>query len=55
MCGRKDRCSRRVADIWRREGKRLVENRVFVDIIDMLLQLGRDPFAEAGIEIRADR
>ena len=45
----------RVADIWRREGERLVENWVFVDIIDMLLQLGQDPFAEAGIEIQAGR
>ena len=44
----------RVADIWRRDGDRLVENWVFVDIIDMLLQLGRDPFAEAGIDIRAE-
>ncbi len=42
----------RVADIWRREGDRLVENWVFVDIVDMLQQLGRDPFAEVGIDLR---
>ncbi|MEM8815432.1 MAG: ester cyclase [Pseudomonadota bacterium] len=41
----------RVADIWRRAGDRLVENWVFVDVIDMLLQLDVDVFAEAGIEI----
>lgn len=41
----------RVADVWRREGGLLVENWVFVDLIDMARQLGRDLFAAAGIEI----
>ena len=41
----------RVADIWRRSGDRLVENWVFVDLVDMLLGLGFDVFAEAGIEV----
>ena len=45
----------RVADIWRRDGDLLVENWVFVDVVDMALQLGRDLFADAGIEIRLDR
>lgn len=44
----------RVADIWRRQGDLLIENWVFVDIIDMALQLGRDLFADAGITIRLD-
>lgn len=41
----------RVADIWRRAGPLLVENWVFVDIVDMLKQLGHDAFAEVGIQI----
>jgi hypothetical protein len=41
----------RVADIWRREGDLLVENWVLVDLVDMLLQLGRDVFTELEIEI----
>lgn len=44
----------RVADVWRRENDLLVENWVFVDIIDMAQQLGRDLFADAGISIRLD-
>ncbi len=43
----------RVADIWRRSGDKLIENWVFVDVIDMLLQLGVDLFSRAGIEIDA--
>jgi hypothetical protein len=35
----------RVMDIWRREGAWLRENWVFVDIIDLLRQLGVDVFA----------
>lgn len=35
----------RVMDIWRREGARLRENWVFVDLIDLLRQLGVDVFA----------
>lgn len=42
----------RVADLWRRQGNLLVENWVFVDLIDMAAQLGRDLFADAGITIR---
>lgn len=41
----------RVADFWRREGDVLVENWVFVDLVDMLLQLDYDVFREAGIDI----
>jgi len=44
----------RVADIWRRQDNLLIENWVFVDIIDMALQLGRDLFADAEITIRLD-
>lgn len=41
----------RVADIWRRDGERLAENWVFVDVIEMLHQLGRDVFADADLHI----
>ena len=41
----------RVADIWRRDGDLLVENWVFVDVIDMLQQLGVDAWRKAGIEL----
>ena len=44
----------RVADIWRRQGNLLVENWVFVDLVDMLLQLDCDVFKKAGIEINPD-
>ena len=44
----------RVADVWRRRDDLLIENWVFVDIVDMALQLGRDLFADAGISIRLD-
>lgn len=44
----------RVADIWRRQGDLLVENWVFVDIVDMLLQLGVDLFEKAGIDIQLE-
>lgn len=42
----------RVADVWRRSGDLLVENWVFVDLVDMLLQLEFDVFQQAGVEIR---
>ncbi|MEH6590548.1 MAG: ester cyclase [Halioglobus sp.] len=38
--------SLRVMDIWRREGDRLRENWVAIDIPDMLLQMGLDVFAQ---------
>lgn len=41
----------RVCDWWRREGDRLVENWVFVDVPHLLVQLGRDLFA--GVEAAA--
>jgi predicted ester cyclase len=34
----------RVIDVWRREGDRLAENWVFIDLIDLLDQLGLDVF-----------
>ena len=36
----------RVMDWWRREGERLIENWVLIDMIDVLRQFGRDLFAE---------
>ncbi len=42
----------RVADIWRRQDDLLVENWVFVDIPDMLLQLGVDVFRASGIKLQ---
>jgi len=36
----------RVCDWWRRDGDKLVENWVFVDIPHVLLQMGRDVFSE---------
>ena len=41
----------RVSDWWRREGDVLVENWVFVDLIDMLKQLDYDVFEAVDIEI----
>ena len=41
----------RVSDWWRRDGDTLVENWVFVDLIDMLKQLDYDVFKETNIEI----
>ena len=38
--------SLRVMDIWRREGNRLRENWVAIDIPDMLMQMGLDVFAQ---------
>ncbi|TRW17754.1 nuclear transport factor 2 family protein [Glacieibacterium frigidum] len=39
------RIEMRVMDFWRREGERLVENWVFIDIPDLLRQFGVDVFA----------
>ena len=36
----------RVCDWWRREGDVLIENWVFVDIPDVLLQMGYDLFGK---------
>ena len=41
----------RVADWWRRDGDLLVENWVFVDLIDMLLQLDYDVFEVVDIKL----
>ena len=41
----------RVSDWWRREGNKLVENWVFVDLVDMLKQLDYDVFKAVDIEI----
>ena len=41
----------RVSDWWRRDGDTLVENWVFVDLIDMLKQLDFDVFKKTNIEI----
>ncbi len=38
--------SLRVMDIWRREGELLKENWVAIDILDMLMQMGLDVFAQ---------
>jgi len=38
------RVNMRCIDLWRREGDFLAENWVFLDIIDILLQLGVDIF-----------
>ena len=37
----------RVMDWWRRDGDRLAENWIFIDLPELFLQLGRDLFAEA--------
>ncbi len=37
----------RVMDWWRRDGDLLSENWIFIDIPELLHQLGRDIFAEA--------
>ena len=44
----------RVADWWRRDGETLVENWVFVDLVDMLKQLEYDVFKATNIEILID-
>ena len=41
----------RISDWWRREGNKLVENWVFVDLVDMLKQLDYDVFKAVDIEI----
>ncbi len=42
------RVSMRVMDLWRREGALLKENWVYIDIPDLLLQMGVDIFARAA-------
>ncbi len=46
------RANMRVMDFWRREGDMLVENWVFIDMIDLLRQIGVCPIARAA-EMRA--
>lgn len=43
------RVTMRVMDFWRREGSQLRENWVFIDLVDLLAQMGIDVFARAGI------
>jgi predicted ester cyclase len=43
----------RVMDWWRRQGDRLVENWVFIDMIDLFLQMDVDLFAEMQKQIRS--
>jgi len=43
-----NRIGMRVMDFWRRDADRLVENWVFIDIPDLLLQMGVDVFARAA-------
>ena len=38
------KCYPRVMDFWRREGNKFMENWVFIDLVDMLGQLGTDVF-----------
>ena len=46
------RLTMRVADFWRREGGALRENWVFIDIPDVLWQMGLDVFARTRLAIR---
>jgi hypothetical protein len=39
----------RVMDFWRREGDRLDENWVMIDLIDLLAQMGLDVFARMNV------
>lgn len=45
----------RVMDFYRREDELLRENWVFIDILDILIQLGLDPFARLASEARHRR
>ena len=45
----------RVSDWWRRKGDQLVENWVFVDLVDMLMQLDYDVFKAVNIEISIEK
>ena len=40
--------SMRGLDWWKRDGDKLLENWVFVDLLDLFVQFGRDPLAEAA-------
>ena len=42
----------RISDWWRREGNLLIENWVFVELIDMLKQLDYDVFKETNIQLQ---
>jgi hypothetical protein len=42
----------RVADWWRREGDRLAQNWVFIDLPHLFLQMGLDLFARLQTERR---
>lgn len=42
------RITMRVMDFWRREGDLLIENWVFIDLLDLLLQMGVDVMARMG-------
>ena len=44
----------RISDWWRRDGDKLVENWVFVDLVNMLKQLEYDVFEATNIEILID-
>ncbi len=45
----------RVMDFYRREGDHLRENWVFIDLLDIQIQLGLDPFARLACEVRRRR
>lgn len=48
------RIGMRVMDFWRRDGERLAENWVFIDLLDLLLQMGVDVLARhASHPVRA--
>ncbi|MEM1214327.1 MAG: ester cyclase [Bacteroidota bacterium] len=49
------RVTMRVTDFWRREGDRLVENWVFIDMIHLTKQLGVDVFALLAEAVNAKR
>ncbi len=42
----------RVMDFYRREAALLRENWVFIDLLDLMLQLGLDPFERLAFEVR---
>lgn len=45
----------RVMDWWRREGDRLRENWVLIDLLDVQIQCGLDPFDRLAFEVRRRR
>ncbi|GAB4149333.1 MAG: nuclear transport factor 2 family protein [Sphingomonadales bacterium] len=46
------RLEMRIMDFWRREGDMLVENWVFIDLIDVLRQMGFDVFARMRAQLQ---